>query len=134
MPLLANVSIATSRSVYTAPVISNTQGVTSAPSPYLSGIPAHIQPTNMAKYAIFGDAALSSDYVVMVDTGTDIVEGDRISSIVLILDGVTLWPGSIPSNVNEFWIVAKSVEVAPMLLPACIVFIKRVKGGGPGTV
>lgn len=135
MPLLANVNITTSRSTYADPTVANTSGVTSAPTAYLQSTPAHIQPMNMAKYAMFGDAALSSDYVVNVDTGTDIIEGDRVSSIVLILDGVTPWPGSIPANAaaNEFWIVTKAVEVAPLLLPARLAFIKRVKGGGPGT-
>lgn len=134
MPLLANVIISTNRSQYTAPTIAGTSGVTSAPYSYLTGVFAHIEPTGPKAYAMFGDAAIATDYMVTVDTGTDIVEGDRLSSITLI-DGITPWPGSIPyaARNNEYWGVTKAKEIAPMLLPACMALIKRVKGGGPGT-
>lgn len=124
MPLLANVLITTARSVRNA-----TTGTTAAPTTSLVAIPAHAEPMNAVKYAGFGDAAVSCDYVLVVDSGTDIVENDRISSMVLMSDGTTAWPDD--QTAHEFFDVKMHLEQAALLLPARLLFVSRVRGGGP---
>ena len=127
MPLLANVLVTTQRSSYNA-----TTKVTSSFVAKLTAIPAHAEPMDEIKYAGFGADALSSDYVLAFDTGTDIIEQDRITAMVVITDGVTNWPADfIYGGTNEFLTVAYKLERGAVLLPERLVFIKRSTGGGP---
>jgi hypothetical protein len=123
--LLANVYIDTARSSYNPET-----GVTGPYAPYLIGIPARINSVSN-HYKLYGDAALSSDYVMVVDRGTDITAQDRITTIYLN-DRVTFWPGNpFPFSMNDYWSIVITVESASLFLASRIVFIKRVCGGGP---
>lgn len=129
MPLLTNVVITTARSTFDV-----TTRVTGVPITYLQRVPAHIEPNiGQVTFAAMPEAALTSDYIVTVDTGVDVVTQDRITSLMLT-DGVTPWPGDIPFGTNEFWMVTYHVETGPVVLPSRVLYIKRVRGGGPTAV
>ena len=77
MILLPNVVVEVNRSRY----LKNS-GQTSKPQPYLSGVMGNLAPMTSTDYMLLSTApepALRSNYVLSVDTGTDIITGDVIS-------------------------------------------------------
>src|ERR1700690_4371683 len=129
MGILDNVLVTTARAGYTTPSVSGTSGITGTFTTHLTAMSAHTD-TPGIRYAGYGDAALSSDYVLSFDPGTDIVEQDRITAIVLKQDGVTPWPNTSVTGANEYWQVMLAVEEPPMIMPHRLAFIKRIRGGG----
>lgn len=125
--LLSNVLVTTARSYYT-----KTTGLTGpAINTIQQAIPGHIRPITGITYKALPEAALESDYQLKVDSGTDIREGDVLSSITL-LDGETPWPEmGLANNKNEVFRVTYVVESSPLLLTQRIVYVKRERGGGP---
>jgi hypothetical protein len=126
-PLLQNVLITTERSTFTA-----SSGVTSqANSLVLAGYPAFIGPNTETAYKVLPEQVLASEFIVKVESGTDIVEGDIFSSITL-RDGVTPWPGlNLAENSNETLRVTFAKESTPGPLAHRIVYVGRERGGGP---
>lgn len=125
MPILTNATINTSRSTYS----SGTQ-TTGTAQPHLTGTPVHIMPFVASAYKILPEAALQSSYVAKADSGTDIVEGDIVTSITLP-DGITPWPGlNVGTNSNEMFRVSYVDESTPWPLPHRMVYIARIRGGG----
>lgn len=115
MPLLPNVLINTRRPPGTGM--------------HAIDIDAHIRPNIQNGYTILPVAALESDYEVIVDSGTDLVEGDLLASITLP-DGTTPWPGLGAVNTHEYFRVSYAYESIPGPLQHRKVFVKRVRGGG----
>jgi hypothetical protein len=122
MPLMRNVDVDTVRSIRSA-------GLTSAPTPWLQKIPAHATPTPQLDFKVLPEAALTSDYMLTVDAGTDIKTGDQASAINLP-DTLIPW---ITLNANEFWLVVWTQNSSPGPLAHLKVFIKRITGGGTAT-
>ena len=122
MILLANVFVSTARSIY-----DTTTTGTSAPFPYLTSIRGHIEPIQSTQLTMLPQAAYDVLYSVMVPSGTDIIVGDIISSIMLP-DKITPWPATSRSNV--VWIVRHAQEEAPVILPSRMVYIASVTTGG----
>lgn len=123
--LLPNALLSTERATYNATTES-----TSAPSAYLTGVLAHIEPMRASAYTLLPDSALTAEYVATVASGTDVAPGDVIATITL-LDGVTPWPGDrVANDPNTAWEVAYIRETAPLFLPQRMVYLKRVTGGG----
>lgn len=124
--LLANALITSGRATFNAGT-----GVTTAPAANnLSAIRAHIEPMKATAFAVLPEAALTSDYVATVESGTDIKTGDTLTAITLP-DGATPWPGDGPTTGNVVWQVVYHKELAGMLLPQRLLYLKRVRGGGP---
>lgn len=119
--LLPNVMLNTARSAYT----SGTG--TSAPTLYQQSIPAHIGPVGAQAYATLPAAALEANVQAMVEKGTDIRSGDRITSITLP-DGLTPWGGH---GDRDSYIIKYIQESAPGPLAHRAVFIQHLIGGGP---
>lgn len=126
MPILPNAIITISHSTY-----SPSTHVTSAASPSQTGIVVHIMPFVASAYKILPAAAMESNYAANADSGTNVVEGDIITSITE-LDGTTPWPGlGIAVNTNETFRVTYTNESTIGPLQHRTIFIKRERGGGP---
>lgn len=123
MLLLPNATLNTSR-----PGVSS--GSTLAATSYATGISAHIMPTSTA-YRNLPVAALESDYEITLESGTDIKEGDIITSI-LQSDG-TAWPTvGLGTNTHETFVVVYTRESTPgHILQHRKAYVTRVRGGGP---
>jgi hypothetical protein len=120
--LLANALISTSRSPRNAGT-----GISGPAVPNLVQQSVHIGPTPAEDFIkLPQEVALVSELRAEVDSGTDIQEGDYVTSITK-KDGVTPWPSSNP---NDTYHVIYIREGAPLLLPARFVYIKRVRAGG----
>lgn len=121
--VLKNVVIWTKR-----PSFSSTS-VTSVATPYLSQIDAYAGPTPASDYRVLPDAALTSDYMLKVDIGTDIKTGDIISQVSLPNPPVyTPWDGL---GANEtLWVTFDRVSAAGPLAHRRI-YCRRVTAGGP---
>jgi hypothetical protein len=116
MPLLPNALMSTAR--------GNTA------NPIHSGLEVHVQPNVQSSYKVLPVAVMESDYEVTVDSGTDVVEGDIVTSITLP-DGETPWPSLGAVNNNEYFRVAFAAESIPGPLQHRKVYVARVRGGGP---
>lgn len=128
MPVLfANVQVSTARAHY-----SPTTQITSAPTTYLQAISGHIMPNPATAYQPLPESALKSPFLLKVESGTDMRDGDIILKIILLSDGITPWPGlNIATNSNETWCVAYAQESTPGPLSYRAIYIDRVRGGGP---
>lgn len=124
MPLLPNVLLSIARSIASA------TGNTPSAQPLYAGIVAHIMPNIQSGYKNLPVAAVQSDYETTADSGTDIVEGDIVTSITLIEDGITPWPGLGAVNNNEYFRVTFTRESTPGPLAHRKVYIARIRGGG----
>jgi hypothetical protein len=134
MPFLAGNLIWTSRASRTA------TGLTLVEQAYLSKVPAHVQNNTPNAAIALPDVAFKADYYMVVDSGTDIVEGDLIIKITL-RDGVTPWPAirpgprtqmpGVPGASNLLFRVVYSSEMAAVFLPAREVWFDYIQGGGP---
>jgi len=124
MPVvLPNVVIWTSRAVF-----SSSTG-TSAPTPYLSAISAHAGPMTQADYRTMPEAALTSNYLVKVEIGTDIIAEDSISKVALNNPPVyTVWDAL---GTNEYMVVIFAQNGPAGPLATRYLYCKRVTGGGP---
>jgi hypothetical protein len=135
MPFFAANLISTARATR-----NNTTGQTGVEQPYLSGIPAHVANNAPNAMTILPEPAMKASYYAYVDTGTDIVEGDTITSITL-LDGQTPWPAIRPGPQtqmpgvqgasNLIYKVVYTMETSAALLPMRIVWFEYIVGGGP---
>jgi hypothetical protein len=123
MPVLPNVLIWTNRPTYSAST------GTSAPTPYLSEIPAHAGPMTQADYRALPDAAFTSNYLVKVDIGTDVVAEDTVPKLTLNDPPVfTVWDAL---GSNEYLVVIFAQNSAAGPLASRYLYCKRVTGGGP---
>jgi hypothetical protein len=123
MPVaMPNVLISTSRAKY-----DPTTG-TSAPAPYLSGIEAHAGPISQRDYRVMPEAALTSDYLIEVEIGTDIVAEDVVPSMTPIDDPYTPWD---ELGTNEAFTVIFPQNSAAGPLQHRKLWCKRVTAGGP---
>jgi len=124
MPIvLPNVLIWTSRAVFSAST------GTSAPTPYLSEIEAHAGPMTQADYRTMPDAALSSNYLVKVEIGTDVIAEDTISKVALNDPPVfSPWDAL---GINEVLVVIFAQNSAAGPLQHRQLYCKRITGGGP---
>lgn len=137
MPFLANTYIWTARSSFSA-----TTKVTTAPTAYLSGVLAAVEPMMASAYTLLptsgGQQILGNDYLVHLDPGTDVKAGDRIIMCTL-LDGVTPYPPEVdwqgtqqpgmPVG-SEFWEVTFAQESSPPLAERTA-YVKRHVLKGP---
>lgn len=120
--LLANALISTARSSR-----NSGTGISGPATSYLSGQSVHIGPTPAEDFILLPqEVALVSELRATVNSGTDIQEGDFVTSITQ-KDGVTPWPSTNP---NDTYHVIYIREGSPLLLPARYVYIKRVRAGG----
>jgi len=126
--ILANVLISTARS----PVNVST-GLTQAAVAHLSGVAVHIgESTKDLEYHALQAGAVTTEFLITANAGTDIRAGDYITSIVLITDGVTPWPGlGLASSPIETYLVILEKESDPGPLANREVIITRFTGGGP---
>lgn len=124
MPIvLPNVVIWTNRAVF-----SSATG-TSAPTPYLSEIEAHAGPMTQADYRTMPDAALSSNYLIKVDIGTDIIAEDTVPKVALNDPPVfSAWDAL---GINEYLVVIFVQNGAAGPLATRYLYCKRITGGGP---
>ncbi len=111
-------------------------GATTAPTPHLQGVVAHLGPLPATQYALVpGEVDLHTIYLAEVETGTDITTGDQIVHIVLLADGVTPWPGDTPpagqpgANNVVYW-VRFHIEATPGPLAARRLYLERKVLGG----
>ena len=118
--LLPNVLITTARSSYSAGT------GTTAPVTHVTNLLCHLAPVRASQLTTLPQDALSSQYVLTIPSGTDIVIGDTITSIVLN-DGVSPWPGF---SVAATYIVRFTQEQAPFTLDYRAVFVEMVLTGG----
>lgn len=123
MLVLANVLINTARSTV------NAQGGTRPPSPHLAGVQAHARPISSGDYKALPAGALETDFIFMVEAGTDIVADDVLTSVVEIADGVTPW-AQAATNPNETLRVALALDWTPGPLTYRNVYVKKLTGGG----
>lgn len=135
-PLLSNVTFNTSRSIR-----NSTTGVTGIPEAWLSGVGGHIRPMTASQYATIPQEAMESQFIMTVDWGTDIGEGDVLSSILLLRDGATPWPGNLPSADGNnspaaaiTWRVTYVRPSTPGPLAYTDLFLARVVGSGPTAI
>lgn len=120
---MPNALLTVARGTYTAGTKA-----TSAPAAYLGSVLAHIEPTVASAYKHLPDAALTSDYTILVAAGANIAAGARITAITA-LDGVTPWPNERAAT-NEYWDVVFADESSAFFLPQRVLYVKRVAGGG----
>lgn len=132
MLLFDNVRLWTGRRYFNASVNS-----TSQPVPHLGEVRGYIEDAKLGGYKALPDAALTSDYQVRVDTGTDIVTGDSISAITL-KDGKTPWPGdylagqtTLPGgDPTSTWEVVYHKETDPGPFAHRMLYLRRSTGRG----
>jgi len=123
MPVvLPNVLIWTSRPNYSAST------GTSAPAPYLSEVEAHAGPVVQQDYRTMPVSALTSDYLIKVDIGTDIVAEHTIYKMTIIDDPLTPWDELGP---NEAFTVIFPQNSAAGPLQHRKLWCKRITAGGP---
>ena len=134
MPILMpNVFFDVSRARY-----SKNTGVTSKPQPNLYRVSGNLSSMMASDYVALAGApepALKASYIILVSSGTDIVDGDFISMIYQ-RDGKTKWPGFGP-GVGEpgyggvSWWVRFHREESPMIMPYRSLFVERLITSGP---
>jgi hypothetical protein len=122
MVVLRNTVIWTARPIYSA------SAGTSVPSSYLSAIDAHTGPVPSSDFHVLPDAALTSDYLVKVDAGTDIKTGDVITQVCLPDLTHSPWDGLSVSE--ELWVTFDRLSAAGPLAHLRL-YCKRVTAGGP---
>lgn len=123
MVVLKNVVISTSRPTFSA------NAGTSQPSPYLSQIDAHAGPVPSSDFHVLPDAALTSEYLIKVDTDMDIKTGDVITQVSLNNPPVyTPWDG-LGSN-ETLWVTFDRTSAAGPLAHKRL-YCKRITAGGP---
>lgn len=123
MPLLANVLISTTRADFSAP----NKRTGAAPTTVLTSVPASISEESLQafqRYQVPPEGGMEEEVEFFLDSGTNIAFGDVITSVVLLTDGTTLWPGIMPTA-NFVLGVVYVRETAPALLPERSVRAKR---------
>ena len=120
--VLYNAFINTLRSAFNAG-----SGQTSPASAKLTDVVCHFEPIHTKRYTDLPPEALSSEFEVHVDSGTDIVFGDFITNVRL-LDKVTPWFGI---SANDTLHVIFTEEGTQPILAKRHVYIQRVRAGGP---
>lgn len=121
--LLPNVYLTTARSGY----VTST-GATTAPTPYLAELDAHINPIRASQLMLLPESAQTSTYMALVETNTDIAIGDLILTITLRDNVRTPWPNTLP---NVTYTVRYVDETTPVLFANRTVYIERTIVGGP---
>lgn len=99
-------------------------GSSSSNGLYLQNVNAHVDAMNERVIQLYPQAAMHSDYILSVESGTDIVFGDQLRDITLI-DGKTPWPNDSASQ-HITWYVVFTYESGPYYLPVRRLFISRV--------
>ncbi|MGZ6281720.1 MAG: hypothetical protein ACXWQ5_00235 [Ktedonobacterales bacterium] len=131
--LLPNVLMDISRARY-----NKNTGVTGSPQPSMYAVPGNLSSMMTSDYAALAGApepALRASYIILVETGTDIVDGDFISMIYQV-DGKTPWPGfgpplGAPGYGGISWWVRFHREESPMILPYRALYVERIVTQGP---
>ena len=123
MPVvLPNIKITTQR-----PSFNATTGGTSAPSNYLVGLVAHIEPIYARHLYDLPSSASKASYMLTVKPTDDVQVGDTIVNITL-LDGVTPWPNDMGSQTT--WMVNFERPLSPGPLASKVIYIQRLIYGG----
>lgn len=102
-------------------------GATPPASLYLTGVPARVEPVKATQLVVLPDASLLVQMLVTVETGTDIVPGDLITSVTL-MDGATPWASG--PGTNRIWEVRYVLESTPGYLAVRQCFVGIVIIGG----
>jgi len=119
--LLKNVKVNTSRP-------SNSFGNTSSPVAHLNGIQGHAEFLHTMSYRPLVEGALQAHIKFKADPGTDIVDGDVLTSILQLSDG-NPWLSS--NNPNEILTVTYTENSTAGLLPCRVCYVTRDIIGGP---
>lgn len=134
MPILIpNVIIDVSRSRY-----SKNTGISGKPQPNIYKVRGNLSSMMASDYIALAGApepALKASYIILVDSGTDIVDGDLIS-MIYNLDAKTKWNGfgpgiGEPGYGGTTWWVRYHREDSPALMPYRSLFVERVVTAGP---
>lgn len=130
MVILPNIRFDTLR-VGNNPVTQQSLGA----SPYLSKIMGHVAATSSKQLAALPEAAFGTEYYVIVDTGTQIAEGDVLVNLIRLSNGQT-WPGNViqQGNANApiiIWRVKLILEESAGLMDYRKVFLVRQQLSGP---
>ena len=120
-PLLTNVKISTSRQRKNAGT-----GVSGPAMPVLNLLPCFIHRTPLIQEHALPPVALESDYILKLDPGTDVQEGDYVTGIFR-RDGLTPWPAATSTDTYH---VVHAAEITTELLPTRIAYLVRVRTGG----
>jgi hypothetical protein len=119
--LLKNVQVNTARP-------HNSGGNTSVPTAYLTGIQGHAEFLHSGSYRPLDEGALQAHIKIKFDPGTDIVDGDVLTSILQLSDGN---PWLDAANPNEILTVTYTENSTAGILPCRACYVNRDILGGP---
>lgn len=123
--MLPNVLLNTSRN---ATSTTSAGTATLPPQPFLARIPAHMEPMYAHHLTDLPTSATGATHFMSVDATTDVQMTDIITSITK-RDGVTPWPGDIPTN-SYTWTI-KYVRVSgDGPLTSRYIYVARLITGG----
>lgn len=121
MIALYNVYVDVLRSIYTV------AGGSDVPQPYLSRVPGHLTRIKDSQLMVLPASALKAVYEIYTETGFDIREGDIITNIVRLDNGLK-W---FPSVDQETWRVVLATVSSPGFMEYRDITIERIVAGGP---
>jgi hypothetical protein len=123
MLLLPTIQFDVARTVRSPLGTSSTNGI------YLNDVDGHVDIVNERVLQAYPNAAMHSEYVITVESGTDIMLGDQLQDVTLT-DGITPWPFDTASQ-HVTWFVVYAYETGPFYLASRKLFISRVWTQGP---